>query len=74
MLVIAAGSRRNPEVVEQFFLALPRVFAGDDIYFFQNPQCPQCNVFQITDWGAAEIQARCKGLSRSLPPVAMARV
>ena len=57
MLVIADGAGGDAVVVEQL-LGLPRIFAGDHIYFLQDSHSPQSDVLQIADGRAHQVERR----------------
>src|SRR3984957_6894938 len=55
VFVIARRPRGDRKMVEQL-LRLPRIFAGDQVNFFQYAQRPQRNVFEIPDRRSDQIQ------------------
>src|SRR3984957_20132136 len=61
VFVIARRPRGDRKVIEQL-LRLPRIFAGDQVNFFQYAQRPQRNVFEVPDRRSDEIQ---RGFSAS---------
>jgi hypothetical protein len=63
VLVIAHQALLNVEMREQL-QRLARVFAGDRVRFFQNPQRPQWNIFQVADGRRDDVQASRAGLVR----------
>ena len=55
VLVIADGAGGNTVMVEKF-LTLPRVLTCDQVAFLQYSQRSQCDVFQVPDRRADEVQ------------------
>ena len=57
VLVIADGAFSDGEVVQQL-LCVPRIFAGNQVNFFQDPQGSQGDVFEVADRRSHHVQAR----------------
>ena len=55
VLVIADQSRLDAVMAEQL-QGLPRVFAGDQVNFFEHAQGAQGDVFEIADGGGDQIE------------------
>ena len=57
VFVVADGAGCDVVVVQQF-LSLPRVFAGDDVHFFEHAQGTQRDVLQVADGGTDKVKRR----------------
>ncbi len=58
VLVITRRASGDSEMIQQL-LGLTRVFAGDQVGFFQNAQSAQSDVFQIPDGSCNQVESRC---------------
>ena len=57
MFVVADHRRFYPKMIQQL-LRLARVFAGDEVTFFEHTDRTQRDVLEIADWRSDQVEPR----------------
>ena len=55
MFVIADSRFADAEMIQQL-ARVPRIFAGNQVRFFEHTQCSKCDVFKIANWCSDKVK------------------